>query len=296
MKSRVRPDADDSRAGTLSETVKEYVRTLRYFIASKSWFVQELLKRFGLRIVRLDEELKDVEEDFRSVSLASMDFTMTTTHSMYSLYQAVEYIVKSGIPGDFVECGVWKGGSCMLMASTLLRLGDTSRKIYMYDTFTGMSEPTEEDVVIVDGTSAESIWKTTQEEGLNRWCYSSLDEVRRNVLSTGYPPENIVFAEGKVEESIPGTLPGDVALLRLDTDFYQSTLHELVHLYPLLVNRGVLIIDDYGYWKGCKQAVDEFFSEKNISMLLSRVDLTTRTGVKYDDSNPARYARYPKVR
>ena len=77
---------------------------------------------------------------------------------------------------------------------------------------------------------------------------------------------------------IPKYLPGEIALLRLDTDWYKSTQHELIHLYPLLVGSGVLIIDDYGHWQGAKKAVDEYFSDKKI--LLNRIDYTGRISIK----------------
>ena len=80
----------------------------------------------------------------------------------------------------------------------------------------------------------------------------------RNLLSTGYPGGNLVLVEGKVEETIPRTMPAQICLLRLDTDWYESTRHELIHLYPKLIKNGVLIIDDYGHWRGSKQATDEY--------------------------------------
>jgi hypothetical protein len=82
--------------------------------------------------------------------------------------------------------------------------------------------------------------------------------------------------KGKVEETIPGVVPAQIALLRLDTDWYESTYHELTHLYPLLSKNGVLIIDDYGYWEGCRKATDQFLKENHLDLLLQRLDSTGR--------------------
>ena len=94
--------------------------------------------------------------------------------------------------------------------------------------------------------------------------------------------ERIHFVEGKVEDTIPATLPKRVALLRLDTDWYESTRHELCHLYPLLSRHGILVIDDYGHWQGARQAVDEYFAAQGQPVYLHRVDYTARLVVKQD--------------
>ena len=108
-----------------------------------------------------------------------------------------------------------------------------------------------------------------------------MDEVRRNLFSTGYPENQLSFVEGPVEETIPETVPDKIALLRLDTDWYESTLHELRHLYPLLSEGGVLIIDDYGHWKGAREATDQYLREESPKILLNRIDMTCRLGVKF---------------
>ena len=96
--------------------------------------------------------------------------------------------------------------------------------------------------------------------------------------STGYPPEWVAYVEGLVEETITRSAPTRIALLRLDTDWYESTHHELVHLYPQLERGGVLIVDDYGHFAGARKAVDEYFADDPI--LLSRIDYTGRMAVK----------------
>lgn len=195
---------------------------------------------------------------------------------MYAMHQAVKHVVESSIPGDIVECGVWRGGVCMLAAHTLKLLGNTDRCIYLYDTFAGMSEPSEEDL---RHDNVPAI-KLCLEKG-PKWCNAPLDQVRRNMLSTGYPEQNLRFVLGRVEDTIPGTIPKQIAVLRLDTDWYSSTLHEMDHLFPQLHPGGVLIVDDYGWWRGSRLAVDEYFGRQEAKMLLCRIDSDgARMGVK----------------
>jgi O-methyltransferase len=207
-------------------------------------------------------------------------FTMTSPERMFSLYQSVKYVVDNDIPGDFVECGVWKGGSSMLIALTLVKLGLTDRTLWLYDTFEGMSEPTAEDRDFSGGDAVSQLNASDRQDSHSVWCYSSLDEVKANMAGTGYNGSCIRFVQGKVEDSIPGAIPADIAILRLDTDWYASTYHELTHLYPLLRRKGVLIIDDFGHWEGAKKAVLQYFAEQGIHPLLHRIDNTGRILLK----------------
>ncbi|MFU8815909.1 MAG: TylF/MycF/NovP-related O-methyltransferase, partial [Pseudomonadales bacterium] len=141
-----------------------------------------------------------------------------------------------------VECGVWRGGSAMIAA-----LMARARDLYLYDTFEGMPAPTAADVTW-HGQPASRKWRQRRNGARSEWAYAGIDEVRRNLKRTGYPAGRLHLVKGKVEESIPGVMPERIALLRLDTDFYESTRHELQHLYPRLCAGGVLIVDDYGHW------------------------------------------------
>jgi O-methyltransferase len=208
-------------------------------------------------------------------------FTMTSDERIAALVRAAASVVDRGIPGDLAECGVWRGGSMMAAALTLLARGDTSRHLYLYDTFQGMSEPTDRDVSF-DGQSARTQLQQA-ERGTGIWCEAGLADVRENLRSTGYPAEKLHFVEGKVEDTIPGVLPGPLAILRLDTDWYESTKHELAHLYPLLAPGGVLIIDDYGHWVGAKQAVDEYFAARGEQVRLDEIDYTGRLMIRGAD-------------
>ena len=115
------------------------------------------------------------------------------------------------------------------------------------------------------------------------WCFASLDEVKQNVIKTGYNTEKLHFIKGKVENTLPKYAPKQIALLRLDTDWYESTKHELIHLFPRLVSGGVLILDDYGYWAGAKKAVDEYFSQTKIQILLNRIGARAQTALRPAD-------------
>ena len=242
-------------------------------------FIKSVLKNKGFKIVNEKQLYPDIELEFKNLSKKVIPFTMTSVERLYSLFQAVKYIHQNKIEGDFVECGVWKGGSSMMAALSFLSLGDTKRKFLLYDTYEGMSEPTEKDVDFKNDSAFKN-WKKIKEEKTLEMCYNTLDEVEINMRATAYPSDKIQFIKGKVEDTIPANLPGKIAILRLDTDWYESTYHELKHLYPLVQSGGVLIIDDYGYWKGAREAVDQYFKEENISPLLHRIDHTGRIMIK----------------
>ena len=205
-------------------------------------------------------------------------YTMTSPERVIGLCDAVRYVVAAGIEGAVVECGVWKGGSSMAAALMLRELGAADRELCLFDTFEGMSAPTEHDRRAGGPAAADLLAATTKDAKV--WAYSPLDEVRANLASTGYPAERVRFVRGKVEDTIPEHAPERIAILRLDTDWYESTRHELEHLFPRLAVGGVLIIDDYGAWEGARRAVDEFIAAHGAPILLNRIDETGRAAVK----------------
>jgi hypothetical protein len=166
----------------------------------------------------------------------------------------------------------------MAVALTLLRLGVTDRDLYLFDTFEGMTEPGDEDVKHSGERAADLLAGASHES--HEWAVASIDEVREAVSSVGYPEARTHFVQGPVEETLPANAPAEIALLRLDTDWYSSTKHELLHLYPRLTRGGVLIVDDYGYWQGARQAVDEYIATNDVRLLLNRIDYTARVAVK----------------
>jgi O-methyltransferase len=228
-----------------------------------------------------DEFPPDFDELTIRIYQAVKDYTMTNAERIAAVVHAVRHIVQCDIPGAIVECGVWRGGSTMAAALALKEFGDESREIFLYDTFAGMSAPTEYDVG-VGGIDAQQKFEARKvSDEASNWCLSPLEETQKNVLSTGYPADKLHFVPGKVEDTIPDTIPSDgIALLRLDTDWYASTKHELTHLFPLLAPNGPIIIDDYGHWKGQQKAVDEYVKENDLRMFLSRIDYNGRIGIK----------------
>jgi hypothetical protein len=213
----------------------------------------------------------DFDDEAKDVIRAVKSRTMTSPEKLNALINAVRYVVRHGIDGDIVECGVWRGGSMMAAARTLLSTGDTKRHLHLYDTFEGMSEPTEHDHRY-DGRSAAEMLAATQRSS-PIWAYASLEDVQQAMRETEFPDERIHYYKGKVEETIPAHAPDKISILRLDTDWYESTRHELRHLYPRLSPGGVLLLDDYGWWDGARRAVDEWLAETGVPLLLLRMDV-----------------------
>ena len=242
--------------------------------------IQKILAQFGYKISEVVSVEPDQDIRFKQLFTKYSPYTLSPVERVFSLYKAIQYIVDAKIPGDFVECGVWQGGNCMIMADMLLSLGESKRKIYLYDTYIGMPKPTKFDVNHTDKSYSLKIWKQGIRKDHNEMSYAPLEEVRANMMKIGYPQKNIIFVKGKVEDTIPKTIPKKIALLRLDTDWYASTKHEMEYLFPKLLNHGVLIVDDYGHWAGAKKAVDEYIKKNKIAILLNRVDYTCRIGLK----------------
>ena len=207
------------------------------------------------------------------------NFTMTGQERLLSVIESVRYIIKNNIQGDLIECGVWKGGSSMAVALTLSSLNIFDKTIYLYDTFEGMTKPTDIDKD-KNGKSPSEILSEENYKTSNYWAISPFNEVFQNMKQTNYPLDKIIFVKGDVENTIPNTIPKSISFLRLDTDWYESTLHELTHLYPLVSKDGITIIDDYGYWQGSKIATDKYFENNELSPFLHRVDHTARLIIK----------------
>jgi len=239
----------------------------------------KIMKYLGYRLER-----DTYPVDFTAFEIQTIQsirpYTMTPPESVVSLIRAIQYIVSNCVPGDIVECGVWRGGSMMASAMTLLNAKDTSRSLYLYDTFeffqniNGSTKDSD-----YKGESGESEIKRINAESMY-FVGISEDDVRTALNTTSYPKDKIRYVKGMVEDTIPATIPEKISLLRLDTDLYESTKHELEHLYPRLAVGGVLIIDDYGHWMGAKKAVDEYFSENRIPNYLHRVDYSCRIYIK----------------
>jgi len=220
------------------------------------------------------------------IALADPDFTqlyrnlaavtLTSPQLAYALRSAVLYLSRSDVVGDIVECGVWRGGSMALAATTLLQAGDHQRQLWLYDTFGWQWEPEgPHDGFVAAGVAAEGPPPATAVSS-----GTSQAEVLDLLTRTGYPAEQLHLVQGLVQDTIPAQAPDNIALLRLDTDYYDSTRHELEHLYPRLTRGGVLIVDDYGKLSGATKAVDEYFAALEHPPLLQRIDVQGRMAVK----------------
>ena len=223
----------------------------------------------------------------RRIVQRCLPFTMGSAERLLATIDATEYVIARGVPGAFAECGVWRGGSVLAMVLALQAAGVDDRDLYLFDTFTGMTAPTAADTSAFHPPAADE-WTATSARPDGERAYGALfsedtfgqAQVRRLLRATGYPPEHIHLVAGPVEETLPGAAPDDLALLRLDTDWYESTRHELEHLYPRLATGGVLIVDDYGHWEGARKAADEHLAA-HPALLLSRSDYTGRMAVKH---------------
>lgn len=207
--------------------------------------------------------------------------TLTGPTRSLALINAVKAVLDAQIPGALVECGVWRGGSAMIMAETAIEVGFQDREIWLYDTFEGMSEPTGFDVDYLGFSAAEQMKQNPRNsDEINIWCYANETDVSANMEKTGYPRDRLHLIAGKVEETLLQAAPEEIALLRLDTDFYESTKMELEILYPRLAVGGVLILDDYGHWAGARKAVDEYFRTLGGNAWFHHIDFSCRLLVK----------------
>jgi hypothetical protein len=203
--------------------------------------------------------------------------SMTSVERLATTIMACKHVVSRGIQGDFVECGVWRGGHPILAAWTFQNLGSDQR-VFLFDTFVGMTAPSEKD----SDASAMSGFLENQRDTHNEWCYASLEDVKRNLEKAGLLNDRVVFVKGNVLDTLSQEerLPKRVSVLRLDTDWYESTKRELEILYPRLSVGGSLIIDDYGHWAGARDATEEYFSSRGGRPFLQYIDYTSRAGVK----------------
>lgn len=247
--------------------------------------IDRTARRFGLQVSRVSSAHDRLPGDATPADAALIaslrPYSMTSAERLWSLLNAIRYVVAEGIPGDIVECGVWRGGSMMAATRELLALGVTDRRIWLYDTYAGMTAPTSADVEADTGmTAAEMLAATPVADGNNVWCVAGRADVEANMRSTGYPFSQFEFVEGDVAQTLLSTAPTSIALLRLDTDWYESTKVGLEVLYPRLSVGGVCILDDYGHWQGARQAVDDYFAGLGRRPYMHPIDFSGRVFLK----------------
>jgi hypothetical protein len=212
------------------------------------------------------QPLARFDREAREIMLSVKPRTMTSYQKLFALIVGTRYVIDRGIPGAIVECGVWRGGSMQAVARTLLARRVTDRDLHLFDTFAGMPAPTDRDVS--PGGEMAKRQLARRPTTAKVWAVASLEDVQAGMAETGYPTERVHFHVGLVEDTIPGLAPERIAILRLDTDWYESTRYELEQLYDRVAPGGVIILDDYDYWEGAGAAVDEFIERTGARLLL----------------------------
>jgi len=252
-------------------------------------FIKTILKLFSYTIKKIHKQnviTFNIEDDVnfeKYYELCKSESLNVSKERFLSLYQAISYIYKSKIEGDLVECGVFMGGSSMMMALCMKShqkdLHD-KKKLWLYDTFAGMANVSKYDENILNQKATEELFNLKKRENSKDiWAYSPLSYVKKNMENTGLNLNDIKYVIGLVEDTLEEKSPSKISVLRLDTDFYESTKKELEILFPKLQVGGIIIVDDYGHWKGCKKAVDEYFKDKK-NIFFQQVDYSGIIGVK----------------
>lgn len=249
--------------------------------------IQSALMMFGFQIVRTNGKSSELPVEFSPEDRELIEYvvdnnlSMVTVAGLCATLKAAKYVAENQIDGDFVECGVWKGGNALIAAEIFRRYG-LDKKVYLFDTFMGMTEPSGDDRAIADNKPAINKYKTEQRQTHNNWCYSPIEEVRANFAKRDMLSKSTVFVQGPVEETllVTSNVPAKISILRLDTDWYESTKIELETLYPKISLGGCLIIDDYGFWSGSRKATDEYLQQLHPRPLLNVTDASRRIAIK----------------
>lgn len=255
--------------------MKYIKKSVNSLLGHLGYQMRKISSRYNAPVELSDQEITLIKQ------ILDSGYTMTSFERLANTVRSCNYVVENKIAGDFVECGVWRGGNGILAKKVFSALG-SDKMVWMFDTFGGMTEPTEFDVAATTQTSADEKFKDSQRGTHNAWCYASLEDVQQNCLDSGFQLTDFTFIKGDVCKTLGDTsnLPSEISILRLDTDWYESTKSELEILYPLLSTKGVLIIDDYGHWEGARKAVDEYFQDSDYKPYMNSIDYTGRSAIK----------------
>ncbi|MBX9951402.1 MAG: TylF/MycF family methyltransferase [Candidatus Obscuribacterales bacterium] len=195
--------------------------------------------------------------------------TMLPMARMRNLRHCVVDTIKNNVPGDLIETGVWRGGATIYMRAILKAYNITDKTVWVADSFEGLPEPDSElnpiEYKAFKGPVMTKVYKHFA---------VGLDEVKRNFAAYDLLDEQVQFLKGWFKDTLPDAPIKSLSVLRLDGDFYESTIDSLNNLYPKLSRGGYLIIDDYGEesWTECKRAVEEYRAKHGIKDELIRVD------------------------
>lgn len=243
---------------TLTSVVTPVMTRMQRVLRQDVW---ESILFLGPRRTHLETIRRRADVDRRTLDTVTSVriYTRTTRAQVVALCEAVRYLTASGIPGDLAECGVWRGGSMLAAARTLIEAGDRSRELWLYDTFSGVWH--------------DAVWRGDAGDAV------SLPAVQRTIAKAGYPEAHLRYIVGPLMETIPNNVPGRIALLRMGNDRYEPARHALEHLVPRMAPGAVLIVDDYGQSRGVRRAVDEYLETTGTPLLLHRIDAAARIGV-----------------
>lgn len=228
----------------------------------------------------------DVEEWKQRATIRMSAISSHGQNEAVDLLNSVQHVKTANLAGDFVECGVYMGGSSaeMIYAAGLLNL---EKNMWMYDTYNGVPEPSEEDTIELSAghvTSTLEWWRENKQDknGESAWCYSSLEDVKTNIqeftAGCGYRG-SVHYVKGLVQDTIPKEAPEKISILRVDVDLVEPTMHVLKHLYPRVVSGGHVILDDYGKFPSIKSEIDKFFATQG-NPYIYRVNYNCRHIIK----------------
>lgn len=251
-------------------------------------FLNRCLRPLGLELRRPE---RPPETEARKAMALVRPFTMLSEGRLLSLYDQVVHCETRGVGGSYVECGTWKGGATGLMAAANLRAGRERRHLHLFDSFVGIPEPdakldgaraVDEVRKVGGGTDGKLVpiagYYETYASGLG-----TAEDCRKVIESiVGYDPSFVHYHAGWFQETLPklGADFGPIAILRIDADWHASTKVCLEHLYDRVVPGGFVIIDDYGYYEGCRKAVDEFLDARGLRVYLNDIDGCGRYWIK----------------
>ncbi len=243
--------------------------------------IKKTLGKFGLQISRINSKIRyPVEFTKRDIEIFNYvyerNLTMIGKQRMFSNILIAKWITQNELEGDFVECGVWRGGSTLLVKMIFEEYGNNS-KVWLFDTFKGMTQPTDVDINF-SGELAKVKYLKSKKTDYVDWAYAGYKDVKDNFIRSGVKIDDCVFVKGDVLKTIPryNDKLKKISFLRLDTDWYESTKIELDYFYPKIVKDGFLVIDDYGHWGGSRKAADQYFHKNQINEFKNMIDSSSR--------------------
>ncbi|MGQ0737262.1 MAG: TylF/MycF/NovP-related O-methyltransferase [Acidobacteriota bacterium] len=200
--------------------------------------IQRVLRPFSLSLVQTNRYAGE---------------TMMGMGALTNLHDCMRAVTEDGVPGDFVETGVWRGGGTIYMRGFLEACGDRQRHVWVCDSFEGLPKPKDE----YAADRGSQLWAS-------EYLAVSVEQVRHNFEFYGLLDDRVHFLKGFFSDTMPTAPVSQIAVLRLDGDMYESTIVVLEHLYPKISSGGYVIIDDFGMLPECNQAVEDYRARHSV--------------------------------